>query len=188
MQGRSGAMTSTIDDIAVWTWDAVVRAHAARVYRLAYRLTGNRHDAEDLTQDVFVRIFRYLPTYRPGVGTLEGWLHRVTTNLFIDQARRRQRIRLEPLDGDWESQAGSVATPDELYEARAVDDDVQTALEALPLDFRTAVVLRDVEGLAYDEIATALNIKVATVATRIHRGRRLLREALTDRPRAEPRP
>src|ERR1700750_3101691 len=77
------------------TWEEVVRAHSARVYRLAYRLTGNRHDAEDLTQEVFVRVFRSLSTYTPG--TLEGWLHRITTTLFLDQARRKQRIRFDAM-------------------------------------------------------------------------------------------
>jgi RNA polymerase sigma-70 factor (ECF subfamily) len=167
------------------TWDAVVRAHVARVYRLAYRLTGNRPDAEDLTQDVFIRVFRYLPGYRPGVGTFEGWLHRITTNLFLDQARRRGRLRTEPLTAAAESRAGWVATPAEVYAARHVDEDVQAALNALATDFRVAVVLRDVEGLGYDEIAAILGIKVATVATRIHRGRQQLRSALADRA---PRP
>ena len=77
------------------TWDELVEQHSARVYRLAYRLTGNRADAEDLTQEVFVRVFRSLDTYTPG--TLEGWLHRITTNLFLDQARRRARIRFDAL-------------------------------------------------------------------------------------------
>src|SRR3954452_16334661 len=81
-----------------WTppsWDEVVREHADRVYRLAYRLTGNAHDAEDLTQETFVRVFRSLSTYRPGA--FEGWLHRITTNLFLDGARRRARIRFDAL-------------------------------------------------------------------------------------------
>ena len=83
---------------AAWTpptWDEVVEQHSARVYRLAYRLTGNQYDAEDLTQEVFVRVFRSLSTYTPG--TFEGWLHRITTNLFLDQARRKQRIRFDAL-------------------------------------------------------------------------------------------
>ena len=73
------------------SWDDVVRDHGARVYRLAYRLTGNQHDAEDLTQEVFVRVFRSLSQYTPG--SFEGWLHRITTNLFLDQVRRKARIR-----------------------------------------------------------------------------------------------
>ena len=80
------------------SWDEIVRAHSGRVYRLAYRLTGNQHDAEDLTQEVFVRVFRSLASYTPG--TFEGWLHRITTNLFLDGARRRQRIRFEGLGDD----------------------------------------------------------------------------------------
>ena len=87
-----------------WTppsWEELVRDHSARVYRLAYRLTGNRPDAEDLTQDVFVRVFRSLHRFQPG--TFEGWLHRITTNLFLDGARRRQKIRFDGLaDGSAE--------------------------------------------------------------------------------------
>src|SRR5881628_1544022 len=80
------------------TWEDIVRSHSARVYRLAYRLTGNQHDAEDLTQEVFVRVFRSLSSYTPG--TFEGWLHRITTNLFLDQVRRKARIRFDPLADD----------------------------------------------------------------------------------------
>ena len=74
-------------DPAAWTaptWQELVRDHSAQVYRLAYRLTGNPHDAEDLTQDVFVKVFKSIHTFQPG--TLEGWLHRITTNLFLDHA------------------------------------------------------------------------------------------------------
>ena len=94
-------------DGAEWTppsWDEVVREHADRVYRLAYRLTGNQHDAEDLTQETFVRVFRSLSSYKPG--TFEGWLHRITTNLFLDMVRRRARIRMEALPEDSDRIAG----------------------------------------------------------------------------------
>ena len=101
MGDTGGTELEALPDAATWTppsWDEVVRAHSARVYRLAYRLTGNVPDAEDLTQEVFVRVFRSLPSYTPG--TFEGWLHRITTNLFLDMARRRQRIRFEGLGED----------------------------------------------------------------------------------------
>jgi DNA-directed RNA polymerase specialized sigma24 family protein len=90
---RSAAPSGS--DAAVPTWDEVVELHSARVYRLAYRLTGNRQDAEDLTQEVFVRVFRSLSSYTPG--TFEGWLHRITTNLFLDGARRKAKIRFDAL-------------------------------------------------------------------------------------------
>jgi RNA polymerase sigma factor (sigma-70 family) len=162
------------------TWDEVVRTHSARVYRLAYRLTGNPHDAEDLTQDVFVRVFRSLSSYTPG--TFEGWLHRITTNLFLDQVRRKQRIRFDGLADDAADRLpGREPGPAQVYDDTHFDDDVQRALDALPPDFRAAVVLCDIEGLSYEEIAATLGIKLGTVRSRIHRGRAQLRAALEHR-------
>jgi RNA polymerase sigma-70 factor (ECF subfamily) len=168
------------------TWDEIVDQHSARVFRLAYRLTGNRHDAEDLTQEVFVRVFRSLSTYTPG--TFEGWLHRITTNLFLDQARRKQRIRFDGLTDDRTERLTSDApTPDAAYADQRFDDDVERALATLPPDFRAAVVLCDVEGLSYEEIAEILGAKLGTVRSRIHRGRTLLRSALAHRAPASGR-
>jgi RNA polymerase sigma factor (sigma-70 family) len=166
------------------TWDELVEQHSARVYRLAYRLTGNRADAEDLTQEVFVRVFRSLGTYTPG--TIEGWLHRITTNLFLDQARRRARIRFDTL-GDEHDQRGPVPTlgPDHQVLDGAFDADVESALSSLAPEFRVAVVLCDIEGLSYEEIADVLGVKMGTVRSRIHRGRAQLRKALAHRA---PRP
>ncbi len=166
----------------VWTpptWDEVVRRHSARVYRLAYRLTGNQHDAEDLTQEVFVRVFRSLSSYTPG--TFEGWLHRITTNLFLDGVRRKARIRFEALPEDAERLESGDRGPAQLYDDTHFDGDVQAALDALPPDFRAAVVLCDLEGLSYEEIAATLGIKIGTVRSRIHRGRSGLRAALAHR-------
>jgi RNA polymerase sigma-70 factor (ECF subfamily) len=162
------------------SWDEIVRTHSARVYRLAYRLSGNQHDAEDLTQEVFVRVFRSLSTYQPG--TFEGWLHRITTNLFLDMVRRRQRIRFEGLADDaHERLAGREPSPQQLIDDRGFDFDVQNALDQLAPEFRAAVVLCDIEGLSYEEIAATLGIKLGTVRSRIHRGRAQLRAALDHR-------
>src|SRR6516164_10150981 len=122
------------------SWDTIVRTHSARVYRLAYRLTGNQHDAEDLTQEVFVRVFRSLATYTPG--TFEGWLHRITTNLFLDGARRRQRIRFEGLGEDVAQRIpGAERSPAQTWDDNHLDGDIQAALKALPPEYRAAVVL-----------------------------------------------
>ena len=163
------------------TWEDIVRMHSARVYRLAYRLTGNPHDAEDLTQEVFVRVFRSLSSYTPG--TFEGWLHRITTNLFLDQARRRKRIRMDATGDEtsyWPS-ADALSSPERAYEHGNLDSDVQRALDALPPEYRAAVVLCDIEGLSYEEIAVTLGIKLGTVRSRIHRARAALRESLEHR-------
>ena len=168
------------------TWDEIVDQHTARVYRLAYRLTGNPHDAEDLTQEVFVRVFRSLDTYTPG--TFEGWLHRVTTNLFLDGARRKQRIRFDALSDERAARLRSSSpSPDMAYADMHFEDDVERALATLPPDFRAAVVLCDVEGLTYEEIAEILDAKLGTVRSRIHRGRAQLRSALAHRAPAEGR-
>ena len=183
---------SVAEDVAVlaWvppTWDEVVRQHAPRVYRLAYRLSGNPQDAEDLTQETFVRVFKSLASYQPG--TFEGWLHRITTNLFLDLVRRRQRIRFDSLPEDSERLPGRERSPEQVYHDSHLDPDVQRALDGLHPDFRVAVVLCDIEGLSYEEIATTLGIKLGTVRSRIHRGRLQLREALRHRaPRSPGRP
>jgi RNA polymerase sigma factor (sigma-70 family) len=162
------------------TWEDIVRMHSARVYRLAYRLTGNPHDAEDLTQEVFVRVFRSLSSYTPG--TFEGWLHRITTNLFLDSARRKQRIRFEGLADEMAHRLpGSEPTPAQAFDDSHLDDDVQAALKALPPEYRAAVVLCDIEGFSYEEIAATLGVKLGTVRSRIHRGRAQLRAALEHR-------
>jgi RNA polymerase sigma factor (sigma-70 family) len=162
------------------TWEDIVRLHSARVYRLAYRLTGNPHDAEDLTQEVFVRVFRSLSSYTPG--TFEGWLHRITTNLFLDSARRKQRIHFEGLADEMAHRLpGSEPSPAQAFDDNHLDDDVQAALKALPPEYRAAVVLCDIEGFSYEEIAATLGVKLGTVRSRIHRGRAQLRSALEHR-------
>ena len=162
------------------SWEDLVDLHSARVYRLAYRLTGNRHDAEDLTQEVFVRVFRSLHTYQPG--TIEGWLHRITTNLFLDQARRKQRIRFDNLSDEAASLLASKGPgPSDLHMEQLFDADIESALAQLPPAFRVAVVLCDVEGLSYEEISEVLGLKLGTVRSRIHRGRAQLRAALAHR-------
>jgi RNA polymerase sigma-70 factor (ECF subfamily) len=181
-RGRHDAVPVAPAQETAWvppTWDEVVRLHSPRVFRLAYRLTGNRHDAEDLTQDVFVRVFRSLADYQPG--TFEGWLHRITTNLFLDGVRRKARIRFDALPDDAERLPGNTPNPANEIDDRLFDPDVQRALDSLPPEFRAAVVLCDVEGLSYQEIADILDAKLGTVRSRIHRGRAMLREALAHR-------
>lgn len=181
-----------------WTppsWEEIVSTHSSRVYRLAYRLTGNQHDAEDLTQEVFVRVFRSLSTYTPG--TFEGWLHRITTNLFLDMVRRKQRIRFDALADDAAERLPSrEPSPQQHFNDTHFDADVQHALDTLAPEFRAAVVLCDIEGLSYEEIATTLGVKLGTVRSRIHRGRSQLRKSLKHRsperrselPRTEQQP
>lgn len=156
------------------TWEEVARDHGRLLYAVAYRLAGNSEDAQDLVQDALLRIRRGLETYRPG--SLEGWLARIVTNVFLDDVRRKRRRPTVALAPGEEHRLPPAAAAD--VASDALSDEVQRALDSLPPEFRVAVVLCDVADLPYDEIAAQLGVPVGTVRSRIHRGRRMLREML----------
>lgn len=162
--------------------ERIVREQHARVHRVALALTRNLHDAEDLTQDVLVRVFDALHTYTPG--NFDGWVTTITYNLWRDRWRRRRRLQVQPLS---DAVADSLPAPaaDEVWRARSLDLDVRAALTALPGPYRAAVVLCDLEGLSYEDVAAVLGVPVGTVRSRISRGRALLRVSLAHRA---PRP
>ena len=180
----TAAFDATGDPAAMPSWDELVRQHADRVYRLAYRLSGNQHDAEDLTQETFIRVFRSVRDYQPG--TFEGWLHRITTNLFLDMVRRR--ARMEALPDDYDQVPGDQPTPEQIYHDARLGPDLQAALDSLAPEFRAAVVLCDIEGLSYEEIGATLGVKLGTVRSRIHRGRQALRDHLAAHGRTQAQP
>jgi RNA polymerase sigma-70 factor (ECF subfamily) len=163
-------------DEQVPDWEEVARRYGRFLYTVAYRLTGNEADAQDLVQEALLRVRRGLPTYRPG--SMEGWLSRITTNAFLDEVRRRRRRPVDALPDDPDAALPPAASADEVLASSALPEDVQGALVQLPAEFRAAVVLCDVVGLGYAEIAESLGVPVGTVRSRIHRGRALLREAL----------
>ena len=159
------------------SWEEVAHTHGRFIYSLAYRLTGNHHDAQDLVQEVLLRVRRGLATYQPG--NLEGWISRITTNAFLDRVRKQKRRPTVPLPDDPDRVlAGSADIHAELA-ARDLPDDLQQMLADLPADFRVVVVLKDVLGYSYEEISEHLDVPIGTVRSRIHRGRGRLKEALT---------
>jgi RNA polymerase sigma factor (sigma-70 family) len=157
------------------TWEEIAREHGRFLYNVAYRLAGSDADAQDLMQEALLRIRRGLETYTPGA--LEAWLARIVTNVFLDEVRRKRRRPTVAFSEQSDADLPASAPADESSEV--LSDDVQRALAALPEEFRTAVVLCDIVGLSYDEIASAQGIPIGTVRSRIHRGRRLLRTALS---------
>lgn len=159
------------------TWEQVAHSHGRKIYNFAYRLTGNRADASDLAQEVLIRVKRGLATYTPG--SFEGWLWRITRNAFLDEIRRQKRRPTVPLPEEPDRLGSAAAPAPEVMLAQTqLGEEVQAALLELPYEFREAVVLCDVVGLSYDEIAAAVGVPVGTVRSRIHRGRKLLRDAL----------
>lgn len=159
------------------TFEEVADRYGDTIYSFAYRLTGDRDEAADLAQDVFVRVYGNLDRYQPG--TFDGWLYRITKNLFLDRVRRRRRFRMEPLP-DVETQLPVAAEPGpaDVVERRTLEARLDRALADLPEDFRIAVLLCDVEQLTYEEIVAVTGWPLGTVRSRIHRGRKHLRDAL----------
>ena len=177
LQGTA-VFDATGDKATMPSWDELVRQHADRVYRLAYRLAGNQQDAEDLTQETFIRVFRSVQNYQPG--TFEGWLHRITTNLFLDMVRRRARIRMEALPEDYDRVPADEPNPEQIYHDSRLGPDLQAALDSLPPEFRAAVVLCDIEGLSYEEISASMDCPVGTVRSRIFRAREAIDRRLRE--------
>jgi RNA polymerase sigma-70 factor (ECF subfamily) len=159
------------------TWEEIAQEYGRFLYTVAYRLTGDDHEAQDLVQEVLLRVRKGLATYQPG--SMEGWLSRIATNAFLDDVRRRKRRPVEPLPDDPERVLAGAPSADEALDRAALPDHVQAALRALPDDFRAAVVLCDVVGFSYQEIAESLGVPVGTVRSRIHRGRSMLKEVLS---------
>jgi RNA polymerase sigma-70 factor (ECF subfamily) len=173
---RRDTALETADDDHVPTWEEIAREYGRFLYTVAFRLTGNPDEAEDLVQDVLLRVRRGLDSYVPG--SMEGWLSRITTNAFLDDVRRRRRRPVEAMPDDPERVLAGAPSADEALERAQLPDDVQAALRDLPDDFRAAVVLCDVVGFSYDEIADSLGVPIGTVRSRIHRGRSMLKEKL----------
>ena len=164
-------------------WEQLVRQHTRPVYALCYRFTGSSAEAQDLTQEVFVRVFRTLKSFRSAEGSFATWLARVTRNLLIDHYRRTRQERVtDSIEGQLPTleQEGTLAQPDRALAGREASEILQAALQKLSPDLREAVILRDLQEMEYREIADVLAIPEGTVKSRINRGRaelgRLLRK------------
>lgn len=165
----------------------LVAGHERMVYTLALHLLGDRDEALDLSQEVFLRVFRTLPSFR-GQSALKTWIYRIV----INQARNRQRFWRRRRRSDQVSldqhvaehgdlkQPGDVTSPDRAFARKELASRLWSALDRLPFDQRTAVVLREIDGLSYDEIAFSLGIAIGTVKSRLTRARQALRHELRE--------
>lgn len=156
-------------------WEEIVSAYSRRIFNLAYRFTSNAEAAEDLAQEVFIRIYRTLDQYDPKQGDLSNWLMRLARNLIIDDYRHRQRNPQNTMadtvdDHQYHLRAVGTSAQKEM-ERRELAAQVQEGIDKLPPDLKTCVILRDIEELSYQEIVDALQIPEGTVKSRINRGR-----------------
>lgn len=153
----------------------LVSRYADRIFNLAYRMTGNRSEAEDMAQDAFLRAYRGLPSFRPG-SPFAAWLYRIAVNVCLSQ-RRQERAATEPIDEN-EALIDPAAAVDDVAEQREVQETVQQAILSLPAMYRAVVILYHLEDRSYEDIATLLDLPVNTVRTHLYRGRAMLRERL----------
>jgi RNA polymerase sigma-70 factor, ECF subfamily len=166
-------------------YEAIVHRYARHVYNIAYRMAGNEADARDLSQEAFLRVYRALRRVEPGA-PLESWLYRIVSNLYIDLLRKRPRVRMESLDLPVETPRGAVlrefpdlaSSPEAILEREQLDGAIQRALGTLSEELRLVVVLSDIEGFSYEEIAQFLRVPLGTVKSRLHRARHILQERL----------
>ncbi len=168
-------------------FDELVRRCHRQAYNVAYRMAGNHADAEDLTQEAFVRAYRFFDRYNRRM-PFENWLYRIISNVFIDELRRRPKARMQSLDQPVNTASGatdvlleipdSTADPERLACEAQLEEPLQRALDALPPEFKQAVILADIEGMSYEEIAEAMGCSLGTVRSRLHRGRKSLRNRI----------
>jgi len=179
-------------------WEEVLRLHSRRVFNLCLRFTGRAEDAEDLAQDVFVRVFRSLASFRPEAGSFQTWLATLTRNLLIDHYRRSKADRLTDSIESENAEGELVPLPlpalgraaDATVYSNEIHQHVQRCLVRLSPELREAVILRDLQDMSYNEIAAILHLPEGTVKSRINRGRlelaRLLRPTLGSTQSTEP--
>jgi RNA polymerase sigma-70 factor (ECF subfamily) len=179
-------MNTTVTSPTHESFEKLVRAHQDRLYACAYRLTGNRDDAEDLLQQSLLEAFAAFARFQPGTH-FDRWVYRIMHNTYLDTVRRRPRFALQSLDEALETEDGTVAGreiadphggPEAELMEKTLSEPIQRALDALPVEFRAVVVLAEMQGLSYEEVAHALRCPVGTVRSRLHRARALLRRSL----------
>ena len=156
-------------------WEELVRRHTRRVFNLCYRFTGNATEAEDLSQEVFLRLYRTLASYKPAFGAFPTWLTSVTRNLLVDHYRRtrhdRQTDSIDDAMPQVEQKHSTARAPDKLAQAAELSAQLQRGLARLSPELRESVILRDLQGLEYNEIQQVLQVPEGTVKSRINRGR-----------------
>lgn len=163
-------------------WEDLVKTHTRRVYAICLRFLGRENEAQDLTQDVFLRVFRTLGSFRAGEGSFCVWLTRLTRNLLIDHYRRTKLDRATDSIEDQlpvlEERSSLESRTDGMVAGREASEFLQAALQKLSPELREAVILRDLEELEYREIARVLNVPEGTVKSRLNRGRAELARVL----------
>ena len=175
-----GVALATRSEMESEIFEATALIHMDTLYRLALYMSGNESDAKDLVQDTYLRAYRFFDSFEAGTNC-KAWLTTILKNTFINTVRRKKghphMVHLPDMEGNGVELPAGSDTEDEVFKD-LLDDDVTVAIDALPAEYKATILLADVEGLSYKEVADIVGCPIGTVMSRLHRGRRLLRESL----------
>ncbi|MCQ1528501.1 RNA polymerase sigma factor [Lutispora saccharofermentans] len=166
-------------------FEELISAYEKKAYNIAYRMMGNEEDAKDMAQEAFIKIYKSIQNFREE-SSFSTWLYRIVTNVCLDELRKRKNDRLVPLELNIETDKGSAIvelsaekeTPEDIYERVEKRQLIQNAISSLGDDYKTVIILRDIQGFGYEEIASMLNCSLGTIKSRINRARNQLKDKL----------
>ena len=166
-------------------FEELISAYERKAYNIAYRMMGNEEDAKDMAQEAFIKIYKSIQNFREE-SSFSTWLYRIVTNVCLDELRKRKKDKLVPLELSIETEKGTAIvelsaereTPEDIYERVEKRHLIQNSISSLGEDYKTVIILRDIQGFGYEEIATMLNCSLGTIKSRINRARNLLKEKL----------
>jgi len=169
----------------VESFEFLISSYDKRAYNIAYRVMGNEEDAKDMAQEALIRVFRSLKDFK-GQSAFSTWLYRIVTNVCLDELRRRKNKKYVSMDSTIQTDSGELhielcsdkETPEIVYERVEQRELIKNAIRELNEDYRSVIVLRDIQGFSYDEISNILDCSLGTVKSRINRGRTMLRDKL----------
>ena len=189
----SSTDANTTDPRGGWDFEAAAMPFVDGLYNTAFRMTRNAQDAEDLVQETYLKAYKYYDKFQEGTN-FKAWIFKILKNTFINSYRKKQKqppqSDFAAIEESFESLLSDRVTdktkdPEEQLLENVLDEDVQSALESLPDDYRMAVILADLEGFSYKEIAEILEVPLGTVMSRLYRGRKLLETAMLKYARAQ---
>lgn len=169
----------------IQSFEKLIEKYQVVAFNIAYKMIGNKEDASDIAQEALIKVFKSLKNFR-GDSSFSTWFYRIVTNKCIDEIRKMKKVKVYSLDKEFETDDGSYNIeisdnkylPDRLYEIKEKKELIQAALKRVPEKYRTVLILRDMQGFAYEEISEITNNPLGTIKSRISRGRSLLKEIL----------
>lgn len=167
---------SKVGDIE--SFERLIESYQKRAYNIALRIMCNEEDAKDMAQEAFIRIYKSIKDFKEQ-SSFSTWLYRIVTNVCLDEMRRKKKIKTETIDTNYDEASCDKGTPENVYEINEKRQQIMKAINELNEDYKTVIILRDIQGFSYEEISNILDCSIGTVKSRINRGRNILKDKLS---------